>query len=62
MLEWNDLLVQEGFGDHVVEAKAGEAISLSDGVRTIKTVLGEDGEPKVSWLLCVAGQVLMRSV
>ena len=36
--------------------------SLSDGVRTIKAVLGEDGEPKVSWLLCVAGQVLMRSV
>ena len=47
MLEWNDLLIEEGFGEHVVEGKVGDANSLSDGVRTIKAAMGEDREPKV---------------
>ena len=41
MLEWNDLLVEAGFGDHVVEAKTGDANSFTDGKRTIKAKLGK---------------------
>ena len=48
MLEWNDLLVEAGFGDHVVEAKTGDANSFTDGKRTIKAKLGKGRKAKVS--------------
>ena len=47
MLEWNKLLVQEGFGAYVREAKLGEKNTFTDGRRTIGAVLDEDGNPKV---------------
>ena len=48
MLEWNDLLVEAGFGDHVVEAKVGDANSFTDGTRAIKAKLGKGRKAKVS--------------
>ena len=48
MLEWNALLVEEGFGSYVREFVPTDPNTFMDGRRTIAAELDEHGEPKVS--------------